>query len=160
MRRLWRVLGRLRVVSVRLWASWSVLERLGGVWEPLGCILVRLWGAIVAPGRVYEASKTPQKSGTRLEYAAIFNLLSNLTQKGTIFVNFRSRFCSILERPEGHLGNIADAKKDNFYKIKTPILVKFWDVLRKPVHRDWIQEDISCWLLGRLTSFRCRLLKG
>ena len=113
------------------------------------------WGAIVAPGRVCEASKTPQKSVLRLEYVAIFNLLPNITKKETIFVYFRSRFGSILERPEGHLGNIADAKKDQFYKIETPILVEFWDVLRKPVHRDWIQEDISCWLLGRLTSFRC-----
>ena len=94
------------------------------------------WGAIVAPGRVCEASKTPQKSGTRLEYAVIFNLLSNLTQKGKMFVNFRSRCGSILERPEGHLGNIADAKREQFHEIRTPILVEFWDVLRKPVHRD------------------------
>ena len=99
-------------MSGSLWvASWGVLGRYRRPWEGL---------------RGFQ--NTPKKwapAGLRLEYAAIFNLLSNLTQKGTIFVSFRSRFGSILERPEGHLGNIADANKDQFYKIKTPILVEF-----------------------------------
>ena len=69
-KRLWRVLWRLRVVSVRFWACWSVLAVSGSLWVS-GLHPGASWGAIIAPGRVCGAFKTPQKSVLHLEYAAV-----------------------------------------------------------------------------------------
>ena len=48
-KRLWRVLGRLRVVSVRLWACWSVLAVSGSLWVASWGVLGRYrrpWGGL------------------------------------------------------------------------------------------------------------------
>ena len=71
----WRRLGSV------FGASWGVLGssqcvfgRVGASWRCLGASGLHpgaSWGAIIAPGRVCGAFKTPQKSGAHLEFAAV-----------------------------------------------------------------------------------------
>ena len=66
-KRLWRVLWRLRVVSVRFWACWSVLAVSGSLW-------VASWGVLGRYHRPWEGLRGLQntsKSSAHLESAAI-----------------------------------------------------------------------------------------
>ena len=63
-KRLWRVLGLLRVVSVRLWASWSVLEVSGSLW-------VASWGVLGRHRRPWEGLRGFQNSPKKWDPAGV-----------------------------------------------------------------------------------------
>ena len=57
-KRLWRVLGRLRVVSVRFWACWSVLAVSGSLW-------VASWGVLGRYHRPWEGLRGLQNTSKK-----------------------------------------------------------------------------------------------